>query len=123
MGLCFLKLSSTHQSSLVNSEIITVIQAASIVISQERFDLQFIVFSLSIAGLVTRDPTEKALATEIIRTMERHSHSRTIESGRVLVEAMQGKQRVVTLASGDPSSMDWVEEVESSGQRLIVYGV
>ena len=123
MGLCLLKLSSTHQSALVNSEITTVIQAARIVISQERFDKQFVVFSLSIAGLATKDPTEKTLAIEMIKTMERHSHSRTIESGRVLVEAIYEKQRVATLASGDHSSIDWVEEVKLSGQRLIIYGV
>lgn len=123
MGSCLLKPSSTYQLALVSSEIITVIQAARIVISQERLDQQVIVFSLSIAGLATKDPREKALAIEMIRTIERHSHSRIIESVRVLVEAMYEKQRVATLASGDPSSMDWVEEVESSGQRLIVYGV
>ena len=66
---------------------------------------------------------EKAFAMEIIRTVERHSHNKTIESGRVLVEAMYEKQRLATLTPGNPSIMDWIEGVESSGQRLIFYGV
>ena len=52
------------------------------IISQERFDLHFIVFSLSIAGFSANDPSEKIIAMDMIRTMERNRHSRTIESGR-----------------------------------------
>jgi hypothetical protein len=103
--------------------LITVIQAARLVISHERFDQQFIVFLLSMAGIASKDPTEKSLAIEMIRTMGRHSHSRTIGSGRVLVETMYEKQGLASRSSGDPSPMNWVEEVESSAQRLIFYGI
>jgi len=65
-----------------------IIQVARMIISRERFELHFIVFSLSIAGLATKDPTENILAMDMIRTMEGHCHSRTIESGQALVESM-----------------------------------
>jgi hypothetical protein len=100
-----------------------IIQVARIITSQERFEQQFIVFPLYMAGLATKDPAEKDAALATLRVVERHSYGKTTESVRELLGHIYEKQRAAIVASGDASSVDWVEEMESSGQRLIMYGL
>lgn len=103
--------------------VIEIIHVARTITSQERIDQQFIVFPLFMAGFATRDPQEKNLCLGLIRAVERLSYGRTTESVRELLEKIYEKQRAAILASGDASSVDWIEEMDLSGQRLIIYGL
>ena len=100
-----------------------ILQAAHTIISQERYELRFIVFPLFMAGFATNDPNEKDLALNMIKIIERHSFGGSTEGVRRLLETVYDKQHTAISRAGTASSVDLIEEMESSGQRLIVYGL
>ena len=114
---------SPDSDTVVKACATEIIQAAHKILSQERYDLRFIVFPLLMAGFATNDPAEKNLALSLIKMVERHSYGGSTESVRRLLEAIYGKQRAAILQTGDCVSVDWVEEMELSGQRLVIYGL
>ncbi|KAF4633729.1 hypothetical protein G7Y89_g4387 [Cudoniella acicularis] len=100
-----------------------IIQGAQIIISQERYELRFIVFPLFMAGFATRDVSEKDIALCLIKTMERHSYGGSTESVRRLLEVIYEKQRSAILRTGLTNEVDWAQEMELTGQQLIIYGL
>ena len=100
-----------------------IIQAAHLILSQARYELRFIVFPLLMAGFATKDPAEKDLALSFIRTVERHSYGGSTESVRRLLETIYEKQRAATLQIGDCDCVHWMNEMELTGQRLVIYGL
>jgi hypothetical protein len=111
----------------LNAEITTfsteIIQAAHMIVSQQLFDLRFIVFPLFIAGFATQDPNEKDLALRLLRTVERYCCGVSTESARRLLEMIYNKQAAAAHSPGGSGRIDWVEEMGLSGQRLIIYGL
>jgi hypothetical protein len=75
------------------------------------------------AGFATKDPAEKEQALELIRVVETHSYGGSTKSVRGLLENIYGKQRDAIVQHGNDASVDWVEEMERSGQRIIMYGL
>ena len=114
---------SDQQPDYVEVCISEIIQAGHIILSQERFDMGFILFPLFMAGFATDDDNKKQLALGMIRSIEQHCFGPTTEICRRLLETIYQKQRAVTLEAGDASSVDWVEEIEMSGQGLVLYGL
>lgn len=96
---------------------------AQLITSQERVDHEFVVFSLFMAGIASREPQEKDLCLGMIRAVERLSYGRMTGSVRDLLERIYEKQRAAMVGSGDASSVDWVEEMKLGGQRIIMYGL
>lgn len=100
-----------------------ILHAASVTLSKERFDMRFVVFPIFIAGFSTRDPNEKEMALNFMIEIEKHGYGGSTESARKLLQTLYQKQRVAVLQMGDASSVDWIEEMELSGQRLVIYGL
>jgi len=59
----------------------------------------------------------------MIKTIERHSHGGSMEGVRRLLETIYEKQRGAISRAGNALSVDWVEEMELSEQRLVIYGL
>lgn len=98
-------------------------QAASLLLSQERFEVRFVVFPLFLAGVFATDEGDKEMALNLITAVEPHSFGGSIQSVRAVLQAIYNKQRTAILETGVATSVDWVEEMESSGQRLIIIGL
>jgi len=107
----------------INGYATEIIQSARMIISQERFDLRFIIFPLFIAGFATDNLAEKDLAITLLKAVERHSYGGSTERVRILLETILEKQQAAILNVGNATSVGWVEEMERSGQRLIMYGM
>jgi hypothetical protein len=112
---------STNTSTQINTCSSEVIQVARIIISQQRFELRFIIFHVFMAGFASKGPNEKEEALEIIKTIEKHSYGSIMESVRMLLETVKEKQRAAILQTGRASAVDWLEEMEKNG--LIIYGL
>jgi hypothetical protein len=95
---------------------------ARVITSQERADQQFVVFPLFMAGVATSEPQENGLCLGMVGAVERLSYGRTTESVREVLEKIYEKQQAAMVASGDAFSVDWVEEMEVSGQPSTIYG-
>lgn len=100
-----------------------IIHAAQVITSRDQFEFSYIVFPLFMAGFATKDPAEKEQALELIRVVETHSYGGSTKSVRGLLENIYGKQRDAIVQHGNDASVDWVEEMERSGQRIIMYGL
>lgn len=75
------------------------------------------------AGFATEDPNEKQEVLGLIKAMEKHSYGSSTESVRKLLQSITEKQRVALIQNGTANYVDWIEEMEKSGQKLIIYGI
>lgn len=75
------------------------------------------------AGFATKDLNEKQVALDLIIAVEQHNYRGSTESVKKLLQKVYEKQRSATMDMGNANSVDWVEEVENSAQRLIIYGL
>ncbi|KAG0650954.1 hypothetical protein D0Z07_2692 [Hyphodiscus hymeniophilus] len=100
-----------------------IFQVANLVTSKEGSDQQYIIFPLFMAGIATKDGQEKDLCLRLIRAVGQLSYGRTVESVAEFLERIHEKQRDALQVFGHASAVDWIEDMELSGQRLIVYGL
>lgn len=100
-----------------------ILHAVSTILSKDRFDMRFIVFPLFMAGFCTRDPAEKETALRFMMEVEKHGYGGSTDNVRRLLQVLYEKQRVAVMQSGNADAVDWVDEMERSGQRLIIYGL
>ncbi|KAE8452215.1 hypothetical protein EG329_001682 [Mollisiaceae sp. DMI_Dod_QoI] len=97
-----------------------IIDAARVVLSKERYDYRFIVFPVFMAGFATQDPVEKRIALDLILAIEEHEYRGSTADVRQLLQKLYERQRSATMETGDANSVDWIEEMEKSGQGFIM---
>ncbi|KAH7378960.1 fungal-specific transcription factor domain-containing protein [Cadophora sp. MPI-SDFR-AT-0126] len=100
-----------------------ILDAVSTILSKERFDPRYIVFPLFLAGFCTRNLTEKSMALRLIIEVEKNEYGRVTNNVRRLLQTIYEKQSAAVTKTGNADSVDWVDEMERSGQRLIIYGL
>ncbi len=100
-----------------------IFHAVGMAVSREVFDMRFVVFPIFIAGFSTIDPNEKETAMNLMVELEKHGYGGSIKGARKLLQTIYQKQRAAVVQIGDDNSVDWIDEVELSGQRLIMYGL
>jgi len=100
-----------------------ILHAISIILTKQRCDLQYIVFPLFLAGFCTRNVTEKDTALELMAEVEKREYGGVADTLRRLLQTIYEKQSVAVAQTGDASSVDWVDEMERNGPRLIIYGL
>jgi hypothetical protein len=91
--------------------------------SQKRFEVRFAVFPLFLAGIFTTDQSEKDMALNLTAAVEPHSYGRSIKEILALLQTIYHKQLASLSQTGVATSVDWVAEVELSGQRLVITGL
>lgn len=100
-----------------------IIELSRQVVADERWDLQFIPFSLFISGVVSRKKEYKALALKLMTALERESYGENTATMRRLLETIYDKQQA-TSRNGTPNlEIDWLEVMERSGPRLVMFGM
>lgn len=85
--------------------------------------MRFVVFPLFLAGVFAANQGDKETALNLITAVEPHSFGGSIQSVRIVLQAIYNKQLEARLQTGVTTSVDWVEEMELSGQRLIITGL
>jgi Fungal specific transcription factor domain len=100
-----------------------IIELSRQVVADERWDLQFIPFSLFLSGVVSRKKEDKALALKLMTALERESYGENTATMRRLLETIYDKQQA-TSRNGTPNlEIDWLEVMERSGPRLVMFGM
>ena len=107
----------------INACCAEILHAASIILSKERFDMRFIVFPLFMAGFCTRNAAEKETALRFMVEVEKHGYGGSTDNVRKLLQTIYEKQHFAVMQTGNSNSVDWIDEMERSGQRLIIYGL
>lgn len=97
-----------------------IIEAARVVLSEKSYEIRLVVFPLFMAGFATRDRGEKQMALDLLLAVEQQESIGSTESVRILLQKLYEKQRSATMETGNANSVDWIEEVEKSGQRFII---
>jgi len=107
----------------INACCAEILHAVSIILSKERFDVRFIVLPLFMAGFCTRYPVEKDTALRFMIEVEKHGYGGSTDSARRLLQNIYEKQHIAVMQTGNANSVDWIDEMEQIGNRLIIYGL
>ncbi|KAL2064833.1 hypothetical protein VTL71DRAFT_3973 [Oculimacula yallundae] len=107
----------------INACCTEILRAVSIILSKERFDMRFIVLPLFMAGFCTQNPAEKETALRFMVEVEKHGYGGSTDNVRRLLQSIYEKQQIAAMQTGNSNSVDWVDEMDRSGQRLIIYGL
>ncbi|TGO21251.1 hypothetical protein BPAE_0231g00110 [Botrytis paeoniae] len=99
-----------------------------ILITKTMIDLgclgaRFIVFPIFMAGMASRVKEEKQSALEFLRKLEKTSFGSNTNTTRKLLASIIEKQEIVIAQTGNHLCVSWIEELESSGQQLIMVGL
>ncbi|KAH7417033.1 fungal-specific transcription factor domain-containing protein [Cadophora sp. MPI-SDFR-AT-0126] len=100
-----------------------ILHAVSIILSKERFDIRFIVFPLFMTGFCTRNSAEKDTALRFMIEVENQGYGGSTDNARRLLQTIYEKQRIAVMQTGNANDVDWIDEMERSGNRLIFYGL
>jgi len=100
-----------------------IIELSRQIVADERWELQFIPFSLFLSGVVSRKKEEKALALKLMTAFERESYGENTASIRRLLETIYDKQQTTTKNGKHDLEVDWLEVMDGSGPRLVMFGI
>jgi hypothetical protein len=100
-----------------------IIELSRQIVGDERWELQFIPFSLFLSGIVSGKKEEKALALKLMTALERESYGENTASIRRLLEAIYDKQQATKRNGKYDLEVDWLEVMDGSGPRLVMFGV
>jgi hypothetical protein len=107
----------------VSTRVTELIQLAKQVVAEERWDLQYIPFSLFLAGVASEDRDEKTLALKLLRDLEQQSHGANTTTMRRLLKAIYDKQNLVAVSGAQQFKIDWVDEMRNRGLMLVMFGI
>jgi hypothetical protein len=106
----------------VASSVTEIIELAGQVAADERWELQFMPFSIFLSGVVSREKDEKERALSLMIAFERESHGGNTATMRRLLETIYEKQATTRNGKQD-LAVDWVEVMRMSGLRLVMFGM
>ncbi|KAF7894557.1 uncharacterized protein EAF01_010008 [Botrytis porri] len=84
---------------------------------------RFIVFPIFMAGMASRVTEEKQSALAFLRRLEETSFGSNTKTMRILLASIIEKQGIAILQTGNHLCVNWIEELQSSGQQLIMVGL
>lgn len=100
-----------------------IIELSRQIVADERWELQFIPFPLFLSGVVSRRKEEKALALKLMTALERESYGENTASIRRLLGVIYDKQQATARSGKHNFEVDWLEVIDRSGPRLVMFGV
>ncbi|TGO79695.1 hypothetical protein BELL_0025g00080 [Botrytis elliptica] len=100
-----------------------IILIAKTMIDLGRLGARFVVFPIFMAGIASRVKEEKQSALEFLRRLEETSFGSNTTTTRKLLASIIKKQEIAIAETGNPLCVSWIEELESSGQQLILVGL
>ena len=92
-------------------------------LSTQRCDLQYAVFPLFLAGFCTQNSIEKNTALRLMAEVEKREYGGITSNVQRLLQTIYEKQSVAVAQTGHANSVDWVDEMERNGPRLIINGL
>jgi hypothetical protein len=107
----------------VFTSITEIIELARQVVAEKRWEFQFMPFSLFLSGVVSRKREEKALALTLMTALERESYGENTATMRRLLETIYDKQQATTRSGKQDLEIDWLEVMERSGLRLVMFSM
>lgn len=99
-----------------------ILQIAGMIIDRKRFEFRYIVFPVFLAGFASKNTMEKSIAVELIKNLEKTSYGMSTQNTRRLLLSVYQKQQNEVFRTGR-TSVNWKEELELSGEKLIIFGL
>lgn len=100
-----------------------IIQIARKILERERLEFRFLVFPIFLAGMASKVAEEKQVALNLIRRLEDTSFGSNTRTTRNLLTTICEKQGEAIARTGSDWGVSWIEELESSGEQLIILGL
>ncbi len=107
----------------VFNSVTEIIELSRQVVSDGRWELPYIPFSLFLSGVVSRRKEEKILALKLMTVLERESFGKNTATTRQLLETVYDKQQATARNGKQDLEVDWLEVMERSGLRLVMFGM
>lgn len=115
--------SDSEAGEKVFRSVTEIIEFAGQVVAEERWELQYLPFSIFLSGVVSRKKDEKALALKLMAALEQQSYGGNTATMRRLLETIYEKQQAATRNGEHDLAVDWVEVMKMSGLRLVMFGM
>ena len=109
--------------SEIQIQAIKIIELAQQVVKEQRWELQYMPFSLFLAGVVSKRKEAKTLALNLLTAIERKSCGENTATVRHLLKAILDKQQANMRNGNSHFEVDWIEEMKTTGFRLVMFGV
>jgi hypothetical protein len=114
---------SLEYDSEVSTSIAQVLKIANRVITEARWELQHLTFSLFIAGYAATDIDQKATAINLMSKLEPNSLGTNTAAVRQSLQEICHKQQANMDTTGYDLSVDWVTHLRATGRGLIMFGL
>jgi hypothetical protein len=112
-----------HTDDNIFRSVTEIIKLARQVIAEERWELQYMPFSIFLSSVVSRKKGEKALALKLITKFERKSYGGNTATMRQLLETIYDKQDAATRNFKQYLTVDWVKVMRMSGLGLVMFSI
>ncbi|KAB8302001.1 hypothetical protein EYC80_005454 [Monilinia laxa] len=89
----------------------------------KRFEFRFLVFPVFLAGMASKIKEEKQIALDLMKSLEETSFGSNTTTTRRLLVKIYEKQKAAVAQTGNALGISWIEELESSGEPLIILGL
>lgn len=89
----------------------------------KRFEFRFLVFPVFLAGMASKIKEEKQIALDLMKSLEKTSFGSNTTTTRKLLVTIYEKQEAAVAQTGNALGISWIEELESSGEPLIILGL
>ena len=109
--------------AIISTRVTEIIELARKIVEEERWEMQSILFSLFLAGVVSKNQDEKTLALNLMTTLERQSCGRNPKMIRRLLTTIYDKQKMTPRNGAQTLGLDWVEEMRMNGLQLVMFGI
>jgi hypothetical protein len=107
----------------VSSSVTEIIELSKQTVTNGRWELQFMPFSLFLAGVVSRRKEEKELALGLMLALERKGYGKNTATARRLLEKIYDEQQSTAGSSNPDPRVEWLEVMERCGLRLVIFGM
>ncbi len=109
--------------AIISTRVTEIVELARQIVEEERWEMQSIVFSLFLAGVVSKNKEEKTLALNLMTALERQSYGRNTKTIRRLMRSIYDKQQMISRSGGQILDVDWVEEMRMNGLQLVMFSM
>src|SRR5438045_1385580 len=118
---------ATHPEPVACGEIATcvveILRLGSKIVSTQRFQLQFIVFPLFMAGFASVDTADKMRASELMGALEQQSIGQNTCTIRQLLHDVYEAQNMMMMSTGSQAEVDWVQIMIGRGLQVVNFGL
>ncbi len=99
-----------------------IIEFSRRIVAQEIWEFRFTIFGLFLAGVASTNPSEHAVAYDLLDRMESRCYGANTAVLKQLLNTIYGRQEEA-MRNGQDVNVDWIEEMRARDMRLVFFGL